>query len=78
MVSDNEDYLKIYVEYKTQKKTNGGTQTTDGKLKFDVDSFATEIKISGKAGSQLAIGAGPGSFPAADDYQRKLRSKKGV
>ncbi len=41
----DEDYLKIYVEYKRDKKDqNNNTSTVSGLLNFDVDSFANKVE----------------------------------
>jgi hypothetical protein len=73
-----EDYLKIYVEYKTQKKTNGGTQTTDGKLNFDVDSFATGLADKWKSRlNNMAMVLDLGPFKRLMSIKGNFDAKKG-
>lgn len=74
----NEDYLKIYVEYKTTKKTNGSTDTTDGKLNFDVDSFAGGLADQWKSrmnNVSMALDLGP--FKRLMTIKGFFDSKKG-
>ncbi len=40
----DEDYLKIYVEYQTNRKVNNAPENKFGKIDFDINSFENKCK----------------------------------
>lgn len=72
----NEDYLKIYVEYKTEN--NNGSNQTNGKLNFDVDSFANDVADNWKSKmSNLSMIVDLGPFKRLMKVKGNFDSKKG-
>lgn len=81
----NEDFLKIYVEYKTTKK-NG--PTTDGKLKYDINSFTDNMADKWKSklnNLSMVLDLGPferlmtikGNFDASKGSEASFKGKDG-
>lgn len=81
----NEDFLKIYVEYKTTKK-NG--PTTSGKLKYDINSFADNMADKWKSklnDLSMVLDLGPferlmtikGNFDASKGSEASFKGKDG-
>jgi hypothetical protein len=74
----NEDFLKIYVEYKTDRKVNGSSQTDAGKLNFDIDSFTNTIEDTWKSRmSNLSMVLDLGPFERLMIIKGNFDSKKG-
>lgn len=73
----NEDFLKIYVEYKTQK--NDGTQNTAGKLNYDINSFIENPAEKWKSKlSNLSIVLDLGPFERLMKIKGNFDAKKGA
>ena len=74
----DEDYLKIYVEYKREKTDNNGTSTVSGLLDFDVDSFANKVEDKCKSVlSDLSMVLDLGPFERLMTIKGNFDSKKG-
>ena len=75
----DEDYLKIYVEYKREKKDqNNNTTTISGLLDFDIDSFANKVEDKCKTilnNISMVLDLGP--FERLMTIKGNFNSKKG-
>jgi hypothetical protein len=71
-----EDFLKIYVEYKTEKK---GQPKTDGKLKYDIDSFANNLADKWKSKlNNISMVLDLGPFERLMTIKGNFDAKKGA
>jgi hypothetical protein len=75
----NEDYLKVYVEYKAQiQKQDKSKENRDGKLNFDVDSFAGNLADKWKSRlNNLAMVVDLGPFQRLLTIKGNFDAKKG-
>ena len=74
----DEDYLKIYVEYKRDKKVGNTTQTIPGALNFDIDSFTGAVEDKCKSvmnDVSMVLDLGP--FEKLMTIKGNFDSKKG-
>lgn len=74
-----EDYLKVYVEYKAQiQKKDKSKESRDGKLNFDVDSFANNLADKWKSRmNNLAMVVDLGPFQRLLTIKGNFDAKKG-
>ncbi len=74
----DEDYLKIYVEYKATRKVNNNPQTDTGKLNFDINSFANNVADNWKSKlSNLSMVLDLGPFERLMIIRGNFDSQKG-
>jgi hypothetical protein len=74
----DEDYLKIYVEYKTDRKVNNNNKTDAGKLNFDVNSFTNNVEEKWKSKmNNLSMVLDLGPFERLMIIKGNFDSKKG-
>ena len=75
----NEDYLKVYVEYKADTQNrDGSTQSRTGNLNFDVDSFASSVADQWKSRmNNLAMVVDLGPFSRLMPIKGNFNAKKG-
>ncbi len=72
----NEDFLKIYIEYKTQR--NDGSQNAPGKLKYDIDSFTNNVADKWKSKlNNVSIVLDLGPFERLMKIKGNFDAKKG-